>query len=300
MNGRILIDRSITDHWIWTDANRLKWWLDLLMLANWEDQTRLIGRKRIKILRGQICASISYLQRRWSVCNHTVIDFLKMLEQDEMIHKDTHNNISVITICNYDTYQSISKEDAHNLAHRDAHNAENDEVHNVAHNLAHTLTPLVSEQREQEAQEAAHNLWNIPVHNPAHTIKESKINNILSTSTTTACACEEKSKEELYLEELRTSDIWVEQICMMFHLHKEDLTPRFEQFKLSNAVREIKHETLSDMKRHFTDWLRIVLSCENRQNQNHSNNATNRQDNKAQRRQAEVTATSAKSYEGNF
>lgn len=266
MNGRILIDRSITDHWIWTDANRLKWWLDLLMLANWEDQTRLIGRKKIKIKRGQIIASISYLQQRWSVCNHTVIDFLKMLEQDDMIHKDTHNNISVITICNYDTYQNMSQDETHNVAHRDAHNAEEEEVHNVAHNLAHTS-------------------------------KESKINNILSTSTTTAC--EEKSKEELLLEELKASDIWIEQICMMFHLRIEDLTPRFEQFKLSNSVRDIKHDTITDMKRHFNDWLRIVLSCERKQ-QNQNNNANNRQDTKAQRRQAEVTATSAQSYEGNF
>lgn len=297
MNGRILIDRSITDHWIWTDANRLKWWLDLLMLANWEDQTRLIGRKKIKIQRGQIIASISYLQQRWSVCNHTVIDFLKMLEQDDMIHKDTHNNISVITICNYDTYQSMTQEETHNVAHRDAHNAEEEEVHNVAHNLTHTLSNSLSEQNEQEAQEAAHNLWNNPAHNPAHTSKESKINNILSTSTTTAC--EEKSKEELLLEELKASDIWIEQICMMFHLRLEDITPRFEQFKLSNSVRDIKHETISDMKRHFNDWLRIVLSCERKQ-QNQNNNANNRQYNKAQRRQAEVTATSAQSYEGNF
>lgn len=106
MNGWIKISRELPNHWIWQDADRLKWWLDLLFMASWEDSKQLVGSRLIEIKRGQLVASISYLVKRWGVGHNTVIAFLKMLQEEKMITKTSMRNISIITICNYEKHQA--------------------------------------------------------------------------------------------------------------------------------------------------------------------------------------------------
>ena len=38
MAGWIKISREIEDHWLWQDAERLRWWIDMLFMASWEDK----------------------------------------------------------------------------------------------------------------------------------------------------------------------------------------------------------------------------------------------------------------------
>ena len=47
MNGWIKISRELPKHWIWQDAERLKWWLDLLLMASWDDGQVLSGGSRL-------------------------------------------------------------------------------------------------------------------------------------------------------------------------------------------------------------------------------------------------------------
>lgn len=138
MNGWIKISRELPEHWIWQDANRLKWWLDLLLMAAWEDSKQLVGSRLIEIKRGQLVASISYLVSRWGINHNTVIGFLKMLQLEKMITKTSSGNISIITICNYEKHQT-----ADNLS--DKLNGEiseqcTDTLNTTADNLADSLT----------------------------------------------------------------------------------------------------------------------------------------------------------------
>ena len=107
MNGWIKISRELPKHWIWQDAERLKWWLDLLLMASWDDGQSLSGGSRlIEIKRGQLVASISFLCQRWHKGHNTVIAFLKMLQEEKMITKETIGNTTIITICKYNMYQA--------------------------------------------------------------------------------------------------------------------------------------------------------------------------------------------------
>lgn len=161
MNGWIKISRELPNHWIWQDADRLKWWLDLLFMASWEDSKQLVGSRLIEIKRGQLVASISYLVKRWGVGHNTVIAFLKMLQEEKMITKTSMRNISIITICNY-------------------------EKHQAADNLSDNLNGEMSEQCTQStiiiADNLADNLADNVADSPADTNKEIKNirNNIIS------------------------------------------------------------------------------------------------------------------------
>ena len=106
MDGWIKISRTIVYHWLWADAERLKWWFDLLFMAAWEDKKVMHDSHLFTLQRGQIIASVSFLADRWGKSHPTVIRFLKMLEDEGMVYRQTlYRQTPIITICNYDRYQ---------------------------------------------------------------------------------------------------------------------------------------------------------------------------------------------------
>lgn len=103
--GWIKIHRSITQHWLWGDPLKLYWWLDLLMLANYEDGTQLVGNTLVEVKRGQMLASLGFLSKRWKVSECSVRKYLNLLISDKMLEKNAYPKYNLLTICNYDTYQ---------------------------------------------------------------------------------------------------------------------------------------------------------------------------------------------------
>jgi len=108
MVGWIKISRDIVNHWLWQDAERLKWWFDLLFMAAWEDRQIMHDAHLFTLRRGQVVASVSYLSDRWGKSHPTIIRFLKMLEEEGMIYRQTlYRQTPIVTICNYDKYQVV-------------------------------------------------------------------------------------------------------------------------------------------------------------------------------------------------
>lgn len=107
MAGWIKISREIANHWLWQDAKRLKWWLDLLFLAAWDDKQVLHDSHLFVLRKGQIIASISFLSERWGKSNPTIIKYLKLLEDEGMIYRQVlYRQTPILTICNYEKYQT--------------------------------------------------------------------------------------------------------------------------------------------------------------------------------------------------
>lgn len=106
--GWIKISRDLPNHWLWQDAERLKWWLDLLFMAQWEDRQWLHDSHVFTLKRGQMVASIPSLVERWGRSKPTVIAFLKLLEKEQMIERKVlYRQTPILTICNYESYQAL-------------------------------------------------------------------------------------------------------------------------------------------------------------------------------------------------
>lgn len=113
--GWIALHRSVRDHWLYQEKrvfSKYEAWLDILMDANHQDKKILFDGSLIEISRGQKITSIRQLCERWSWSNSKVNRFLKMLEDDGMIIKKSDTKKTVITIANYDVYQSPENEKA--------------------------------------------------------------------------------------------------------------------------------------------------------------------------------------------
>lgn len=107
MAGWIKIHRDISKHWIFQDANKFKWWIDLLLNASHEDNKFLLGDRLIEVKRGQQIISLSFLANRWETSKRTVLRFLTLLESDGMCNRITHQKVTILTICNYESYQEV-------------------------------------------------------------------------------------------------------------------------------------------------------------------------------------------------
>lgn len=105
MIGWIKIHREINNHWIWENSDYLKWWLDILIEANYSEGDVLIKGTVLKCHRGQKLYSIETWSKRWKTNKSKANRFLKLLEKEKMIELKNETHTTRLTICKYDDYQ---------------------------------------------------------------------------------------------------------------------------------------------------------------------------------------------------
>ena len=321
MAGWIKISTDIAKHWIWNDAERLKWWIDILFMASWKDNKQLVGKQLVSLSRGQLIASISFLCKRWGRSRSMVEPFLTLLHEEGMISKEVGNNVSIITVLNYEKYQANNGTDAN--THIDAYLEDNqsycksddydktdkqEDAHIDTHVDAYPDAYLEDEQSDCESdrnsimnkQSCTHIDAHIDTYSDTYfdahldaTRKEYKNNNIVDDDVNNARAHEDVNHE--FVEELKQSEIWLEQMQMRFRMNAGEIKEKLDTFALDCRCRGTEHKNLNETRRHFNDWLRIQIESQNR-----NNNETNKRKPENKRRGSDVTATKAEDYDGAF
>ncbi len=106
--GWIKLHRRVRDHWLWQIPERLRAWIDLIFLANYEDREEEAGGEVFNVPQGSFFTRERDLAERWGRSQHWTRDFLSLLQQAEMITRVGSKNGSTITILKYKAYQDIS------------------------------------------------------------------------------------------------------------------------------------------------------------------------------------------------
>lgn len=107
--GWIKLYRQLQDCWIWSvkePFDKRSAWVDLLLLANHSDKKIVFNGEFITIKRGQILTSTRNLSAKWKWSVNKVYRFLKRLESDKMLQKESDKDRTLLTIVNYGIYQS--------------------------------------------------------------------------------------------------------------------------------------------------------------------------------------------------
>lgn len=104
--GWVSMHRKIQEHWIWQDANKFKWWVDILLTVNNAPAKVNIGNEIYECKRGESLLSLKSWSERWNVSKDTARNFLTLLEKDSMITRVNCTKTTRITVCNYDSYQT--------------------------------------------------------------------------------------------------------------------------------------------------------------------------------------------------
>lgn len=128
-NNWIKLNRSITDHWLWTSGetfSRGQAFIDLLLMAAYADHPIVSQGKRMNLKRGSMVTSIRYLADRWRWSKDKTANFLNDLEADGTIEKVSDTKRTVLTIVNYEKYQgSATNERTQNGRKTDADRTQN-------------------------------------------------------------------------------------------------------------------------------------------------------------------------------
>lgn len=83
-------------------------WAWLIEEAAWSDRKADALGKTVMLRRGQLCHSYRFMAKAWKWSIAGVQRFIDRLKTDTMIDTASDTGCLVITICNYDTYQTTS------------------------------------------------------------------------------------------------------------------------------------------------------------------------------------------------
>lgn len=153
--GYILVNRCIEDHWLWTEKpfTRGQAWIDLILMANFADGQMLTKGKVVKIKRGQVFRTIGFLADRWGWNKKKVRVFLDLLEGHEMVTAKGSAQGTLITIENYETWQTLGHERGHTLGHTLGHTRGQERIQNNSLNAESVpRTPTFEEVKEYVTQ----------------------------------------------------------------------------------------------------------------------------------------------------
>lgn len=125
LKGEISLIRTLTDHAVWQGDLALRGaWVDLLLRANTEDAILLQRGETVTVKRGQLAWSIQNLAKKWGVCDERAAKMLAYLQRLGCIRVESSRRRTLITICNYEVYQTpavpVSDTDAEAGADTDA------------------------------------------------------------------------------------------------------------------------------------------------------------------------------------
>ena len=103
--GFITLHRSVQKHWIWQEPEALKFWMALLMQANWEPKTTVFNKRLITVERGQVVFGRKVWSERLKISEMKLRRYLEMLKAEGMINQQITSRYSLITVLNYHEYQ---------------------------------------------------------------------------------------------------------------------------------------------------------------------------------------------------
>lgn len=107
--GFIKLSRKFFENALWKEHrqySRSEAWLDLIQMAGFEDSKYILNNRAIEVQRGEIVASRRFLENRWLWGSTKVTNFLDYLKKEGMINQRQTNGQTIITLCNYDTYNT--------------------------------------------------------------------------------------------------------------------------------------------------------------------------------------------------
>ena len=113
VEGWISSYRKKQEHWLWTKRRKFSQfeaWISLLFKANFKDTKIMIGDNLVEVKRGSFITSEVKLAEEWKWDRSTVRKFLKTLEEQKMIQKNSTTRYTSISIENWELYQDTQQQ----------------------------------------------------------------------------------------------------------------------------------------------------------------------------------------------
>lgn len=138
MSGVFQVARTFFDHPAFAPERftEREAWMWLIGNCVWEPKRIRVGNCVVNLERGQCAFSLRFMASRWMWSEPKVRRFLNRLKTDAMVLVDTTQQVTQITVCNYDKYQfgrrgDVSPNDAASDAAPTQHRRKEKELKNL-------------------------------------------------------------------------------------------------------------------------------------------------------------------------
>ena len=155
--GYIFLYRCLLDCSIWEDQDpfdRRSAWIDLLLLCNHRDKQIVFNGEPITIGRGQYLTSVRKLAERWHWSVNRTARYLKLLEELQMVKKDSDNYRTLLTIENYEVFQDARYTNGYTDEDTDKH-ADKDTDESQTKKVKKEKNVINNKARPQSVEEVA-------------------------------------------------------------------------------------------------------------------------------------------------
>lgn len=231
-------------HWLWDNAQRYQWWLEIRFRAAKTPGMRYVGDTniRIRVTYGEWPVTIAYLGTRWHADERAIVSFLEALEEDGLITRRKSGLITIILVCGFEKY---------------CFNMERDGSHEAKDNMTKELPDIpqnsIQEDLQEETDAETQNEMITETANQtlAYLDKRKNIKELFIES--------KRAHEEEFLEKLKKSDTALTEMAKSLHCDVTDLIPLVDDFSNATISTEDWHSTFSAFKKHFLNWARLRL-----------------------------------------
>ena len=109
-NEYILIHRNINENLVvCKNPTAFYIWVKCLLRANFKDTIFYLGKKKIKLKRGQFLISYPKFSKEISISQTTLYDWISIFQKERMLERKSYSKYTVISILNYNRYQQGRK-----------------------------------------------------------------------------------------------------------------------------------------------------------------------------------------------
>lgn len=238
-------------HWLWDNAQRYQWWLEIRFRAAKTPGMRYVGDTniRIRVTYGEWPVTIAYLGTRWHADERAVISFLEALEEDGLITRRKNGLVTVISVCGFEKYCFNMQNNGKAPLPEGSVDIEY-EMQNPEHD-----TPLgcISDktQIEKHCATRSDTADETQSRTRPYLHKRKEIKNLLIDG--------KREREKDFLEKLKKSESTLEGMAMSLHCELSDLLAVADDFSNATITTEDWHPTFSAFKKHFLNWARMRI-----------------------------------------
>ncbi len=241
-------------------------WMDLLLRAGATSSTIEKQGAKVSLEHGELIVSQRDLAKDWQWNKTKVLRFLAQLEVDHLIKIRKSHKYSVLRIEKFEEnthFGPPNKTTNHQINHQMDHQKKstNISLSNSYNSENYEFGPLNGPLQEENEKEKK-GFPPHPLYKEKEKEKEENFVVVDADASAHTHTCEEQYPVNFFIAEMEKADIWIDAVCMKHHITPGDFVVRLQEFKTNNIVREIRHVSLLNAKRHFDDWLRIKLKDE--------------------------------------
>jgi len=112
LTGWVKNHREILDHWVSQDPHMFALWQRLILEANHQDCKKMFNGSLTTIKRGQLVFGLEAYEGKTGISKKVLRRCMATLEKEGMIGRQRNNKCSIVSIVNYDKYQSVGSQEA--------------------------------------------------------------------------------------------------------------------------------------------------------------------------------------------